>query len=225
MIKHIFFDLDHTLWDFETNSAKAFEYIFDLNNIAVGLNEFMVHYKPINERYWKLYREERISKPDLRYGRLKEAFTLVNYPVNDEMIEKLSVEYIDYLPNHNTLFEGAITILDYLAAKYPLHIITNGFDEVQYLKLSRSNILKYFDHIITSESVGVKKPNPRIFKHALELANARPNESLMIGDSIEADVLGAMNVDMQAIHFNYDDRPVESTVTSINNLAELKRFL
>ncbi|MDJ0644905.1 MAG: YjjG family noncanonical pyrimidine nucleotidase [Flavobacteriaceae bacterium] len=224
-IKHIFFDLDHTLWDFEVNSAKAFEHIFESNGIQVNLVDFLKQYKPINEYYWKLYREERISKPDLRYARLKDAFTQVNHSVDDTTIHKLSVEYIDHLPNHNTLFEGAITVLDYLYAKYTLHIITNGFDEIQRLKLSKSNILGYFDQIITSESVGVKKPNPKIFNHALTISNATPAESLMIGDSIEADVLGAMNVKMQAIHFNYDNRPVDADVTSVNRLEELKQFL
>lgn len=224
-IKHVFFDLDHTLWDFEANSAKAFEHIFEFNNLEVALDKFLKEYKPINEHYWKLYREERISKPDLRFARLKDAFERVNYCVSDNLIHKLSVEYIDHLPNHNTLFDGALAILEYLYPKYSLHIITNGFDEVQYLKLRKSNILKYFEKIITSESVGVKKPNPRIFNHALTISNAEPNESLMIGDSVEADVLGAINVNMQAIHFNYDNRFVEADITSINRLEELKRFL
>ncbi|NNC69826.1 MAG: noncanonical pyrimidine nucleotidase, YjjG family [Flavobacteriaceae bacterium] len=225
MIKHIFFDLDHTLWDFETNSAKAFEHIFEVNNIETNLIEFLGCYKSINEHYWKLYREDRISKPDLRYGRLKDAFMKVEYDLGDELIHKLSVEYLNHLPNHNTLFEGTISILEYLCAKYTLHIITNGFYEVQHLKLSRSNIITYFDKVITSESVGVKKPNPRIFNHALTLANATPNESMMIGDSVEADVLGAMNVNMNAIHFNYDSRSVDAAVTSINKLEELKHIL
>ena len=215
MIKHIFFDLDHTLWDFEANSAKAFEHIFETNNVQIDLSTFLERYKPINEYYWKLYREERISKPDLRYARLKDAFSKINFNTNDDLIHKLSEEYIDHLPNHNTLFDGAIAILDYLQPKYTLHIITNGFNEVQYQKLEKSKIVGYFDKIITSESVGVKKPNPRIFNYALELANAQPEKSMMIGDNIEADVLGAINVNMKAIHFNYDDRETEPGITSI----------
>ncbi len=225
MIKHVFFDLDHTLWDFERNSAEAFKTIFQRNNVELNLEEFLSVYKPINERYWKLYREERISKPKLRYGRLNDAFNAVSHKVTDELINTLAIQYIEHLPDHNALFQGTIQVLDYLSPKYALHIITNGFNEVQHLKLSRSNIARYFDQVITSESVGVKKPNPKIFNHALERAQATPNESLMIGDSVEADVLGALKVNMKAIHFNHDNRAVEKHITSINKLEELRHFL
>jgi len=225
MIKHVFFDLDHTLWDFERNSAQAFRTIFSRNEIELDLEEFLRAYKPINEQYWKLYREERISKPKLRYGRLSDAFGAIGHKVTDDLINTLSVQYIEHLPDHNALFKGAIPVLDYLSAKYTLHIITNGFNEVQHLKLSRSNIAVYFNQVITSESVGVKKPNPRIFNHALERAQAAAHESLMIGDSVEADVLGALKVNMKAIHFNHDNRTVDAAITSINKLEELKQFL
>ena len=225
MIKHVFFDLDHTLWDFERNSAEAFKTIFTRNNLELDLPRFLAAYKPINEHYWKLYREERISKPKLRYGRLSDAFQAISHQVTDDLIHTLSEQYIEHLPDHNALFQGAINVLDYLSQKYALHIITNGFNEVQHLKLSRSNISGYFDQVITSESVGVKKPNPRIFNHALERAQATATESLMIGDSVEADVLGALQVNMKAIHFNHDNRAVDQQITSINKLEELKHFL
>ena len=167
-IKHIFFDLDHTLWDFEANSAKAFNYIFNDSNVEVDLNKFLEVYKPINFSYWKLYREEKVSKSVLRYKRLKESFDSLEHQISDNLIHHLSKVYIDNLPNYNQLFDGAIPILNYLKAKYELHIITNGFDEVQGLKLEKSGIKKYFDQIITSESVGVKKPNPKIFDFALQ---------------------------------------------------------
>ena len=225
MIRHVFFDLDHTLWDFETNSAKAFALIFEQNKIALHLDEFLKEYKPINEYYWKLYREERISKPDLRHARLKDAFSKVSYSIKDDMIDKLAVEYIDHLPNSNVLFDGATDLLEYLHPKYTLHIITNGFEEVQRLKLTNANILKYFTNIVTSESVGVKKPNPKIFEHALAISNASPTESMMIGDNIEADVQGAINVAMRAIHFNHDSRSVDADVTSVHRLEQLRQFL
>lgn len=225
MIKHVFFDLDHTLWDFERNSAQAFNAIFLRNEIGLDIQRFLASYKPINERYWKLYREERISKPDLRFGRLRDAFDAIEHQVSDELIATLAIEYIEHLPNYNALFKGAQSVLDYLKVNYSLHIITNGFNEVQHLKLTNSNIAAYFDQVITSESVGVKKPNPKIFNHALEMAKARPSESLMIGDSIEADVLGALKVNMKAIHFNHDQRKIDHDITSINSLEELKQFL
>jgi len=224
-IKHIFFDLDHTLWDFETNSAKTFEFIFNQSSINVNLNDFLSHYTPINHAYWKLYREDKISKPKLRYGRLKDTFDGLKYLISEDRIHHLSKIYIDNLPNYNTLFDGAIEILDYLKQKYNLHIITNGFEEVQLKKMQKSKILHYFDKVITSESVGVKKPNPKIFYHSLELANTEPKNSMMIGDNLEADILGAQQIGMQTIFFNYHNKPVNNNTISVNNLIEIKQYL
>jgi len=198
-IKHIFFDLDHTLWDFETNSEKTFELIFKMNTIGVDFENFILKYKPINHKYWKLYREDKVSKEDLRYGRLTETFNELNYKISDELIHTLAKEYIDFLPDHNTLFAGAIDILKYLRPKYQMHIITNGFEEVQHKKMKNSDLLPFFDKIITSEEVGVKKPNPLIFNYALAKSDANPGESIMIGDNFEADILGAKNVGMHTI--------------------------
>ncbi len=225
MIKHIFFDLDHTLWDFEKNSGNTFEFILQKNNIDVDLKKFLSEYKPINQYYWKLYREEKITKPDLRYARLRDAFDSVNYTIEDTTINLLAKEYIYYLSNYNELFEGTIEILTYLEQKYSLHIITNGFNEVQKLKLENSGIVTYFDKIITSESVGVKKPNPKIFHHALNISNAKTNNSLMIGDNLEADIYGAIKVGIQAIHCNFEDADSDSNITTISKLEELKLHL
>lgn len=204
-IKHVFFDLDHTLWDFDKNSGLTFKKIFELNNINIELGTFLKVYEPINLKYWKLYREERVSKPDLRYGRLKEAFDTLGVSVNDDMINYLSEAYIDYLTTFNHLFEGAIEILEYLQYKYHLHIITNGFEEAQERKMQNSKIRSYFKTVTNSEMVGVKKPNPKIFNYALNSAEANPNESIMIGDSLEADIAGAQKVGMRTIHFDYKD--------------------
>ncbi len=224
-IKHVFFDLDHTLWDFETNSAKTFEFIFNQSKIDVKLNDFLSHYIPINHKYWKLYREEKISKSSLRYGRLKEAFDGLEYTVSEDMIHHLSEIYIDNLANYNTLFEGTIEVLNYLVPKYELHIITNGFEEIQLKKLQKSEISHFFDKVITSESVGVKKPNPIIFNHALEVANAEPKKSMMIGDNLEADIEGAQQIGMQTIFFNYHNKPININTISVNNLIEIKQYL
>lgn len=204
-IKHVFFDLDHTLWDFDKNSGLTFKKIFELNNINIELGTFLKVYEPINLKYWKLYREERVSKPDLRYGRLKEVFDTLGVSVKDDMINHLSEAYIDYLTTFNHLFEGAIEILEYLQYKYHLHIITNGFEEVQERKMQNSKIRSYFKTVTNSEMVGVKKPNPKIFNYALNSAEANPNESIMIGDSLEADIAGAQKVGMRTIHFDYKD--------------------
>ena len=204
-IKHVFFDLDHTLWDFDKNSGLTFKKIFELNNINIELGTFLKVYEPINLKYWKLYREERVSKPDLRYGRLKEAFDTLGVSVKDDMINHLSEAYIDYLTTFNHLFEGAIEILEYLQYKYHLHIITNGFEEAQERKMQNSKIRSYFKTVTNSEMVGVKKPNPKIFNYALNSAEANPNESIMIGDSLEADIAGAQKVGLRTIHFDYKD--------------------
>lgn len=224
-IKHIFFDLDHTLWDFETNSNKTFEFIFERNGVQVDFEKFKKVYQPINHRYWKLFREEKVSKSDLRYGRLKEAFDALNYHANDELIHILSVDYITYLANNNELFENAIPVLNYLKERYQMHIITNGFEEVQHRKLNNSNLRPYFDQVITSEKVGVKKPNPKIFEYAMDISGANVHESIMIGDNFEADILGAMNVGMQVVFCKFNGEVATKEVPMVDNLIELKELL
>lgn len=225
-IEHIFFDLDHTLWDFERNSALTFKKILPEADVMVNFDAFIETYIPINAQYWKLYREEKVSKADLRYLRLKETFDALSYEVSDEVIDHLSEEYIFQLPNFNYLFEGTIELLDYLKSKYHLHIITNGFEEVQTLKMKKSGILNYFDQLITSESVGVKKPNPKVFHFALEKANASPEYSIMIGDNLEADIQGALNVGMKVIHYNSENlKDIPQNIISVNNLLEIKQYL
>jgi len=223
--KHIFFDLDHTLWDFDKNSGLTFEKIFEINNLEVELNSFLDAYVPINLAYWKLYREEKIDKTSLRFARLKDAFDALGVNVSTQLIYKLSDDYITYLSTFNHLFDGTVTILDYLKPKYNLHIITNGFKEVQHGKLNKSGIAHYFETVTNSEMVGVKKPNSKIFKHALDLAKATADQSLMIGDNLEADILGALNFGIDAVCFNYHNEKIPHEIESINQLLELKHYL
>lgn len=225
-IQHIFFDLDHTLWDFERNSALAFQKILPEAGVMIEFDNFIKHYAPINAKYWKLYREEKVSKANLRYGRLKETFDAIGHHVEDSVIDHLAEEYIHELPNFNHLFAGTIDILNYLHSSYELHIITNGFEEVQTLKMQKSGILGYFDKIITSESVGVKKPNPKVFRFALDRASAKPQHSMMIGDNLEADIQGALDVGMNAIHYNSENlEDIPENVISVTNLLEIKQYL
>ena len=225
-IKHIFFDLDHTLWDFEKNSNLTFEQLFRAHDIQLQLEDFLTEYSPINFNYWKLYREEKISKEKLRYGRLKDSFDKLSYTISDDLINVLSREYINVLPSYNHLFDGAIELLEYLQPKYALHIITNGFEEVQDLKLEKSGIKKYFDKIITSESVGLKKPNPKVFEFALKTANTTSESSFMIGDNLEADIIGAINCGISSIHFNlHDEKFSNKKYTSVSHLLEIKQYL
>ncbi len=223
-IKHIFFDLDHTLWDFDKNSKLTFQQIFKEQKIQLRIDDFLEVYMPINLEYWRLYREDKISKSDLRFNRLKETFDALNYKTSDTLINTISDDYIRYLPNYNHLFEGTVEVLEYFKGKYQLHIITNGFEEIQNLKLQKSGIGKYFKEVITSESVGVKKPNPKVFEFALEKAKTTAQDSIMIGDSYEADIVGALNSGMLAIHFTNGVKP-QSGVLSIQSLVELKQYL
>ena len=225
-IKYVFFDLDHTLWDFEKNSDLTFQKLFTEYHIDLDVAVFLDVYKPINFKYWRLYRQEKVSKEQLRYRRLKEAFDAVHFSISDELIDTLAIQYIKFMPNFNHLFDGAIDILNYLKDKYQLHIITNGFEEVQTKKMKSSKIYHYFDQVITSESVGVKKPNPLIFEHALRVAKATKENSIMIGDSIEADIEGAINFGVKAIYCDFENtNPKGNTFVTVSALHQIKQLL
>ena len=224
-ITDIFFDLDHTLWDFDKNSGLTFKKIFKEQDIEIDIHKFLEVYEPINLEYWRLYRDEKIGKVELRYKRLKTTFDKLNFKISDELINQISEDYITYLPMFNHLLDGAKDLLDYLKDKYNLHIITNGFEEVQKIKLEKSQINDYFKVVVTSESVGVKKPNPKVFEFALKEANVSANKSIMIGDSLEADVLGALAVGISPIHLFKDIRSVDERVISVQALSEIKQYL
>lgn len=223
--KAIFFDLDHTLWDFERNSAMAFEFIFKKHNLAIDCAAFLEAYVPVNAAYWKLYRDDKITQHELRYGRFRETFSKMDIAVSDEQIEILAHEYITHLPTFNHLYDGAVEVLDYLKEKYSLHIITNGFHEVQAGKLLNSNISHYFETVTNSETAGCKKPNPQIFECALKAANTDKACSIMIGDCMEADVQGALDYGIDAIYFNEHRFDVPETILQVNHLRELKNLL
>ncbi len=224
-IKHIFFDLDHTLWDFDTNSNQSFKYVFKQLGVDVDFDKFKNHYYPINDAYWKLFRENKISKSDLRYGRLNDTFKKLKIKVSPQVINDLAEAYIQNLSNYNTLIEGTFDILDYLKPKYEMHIITNGFEEVQSKKMSKSGLAPYFKSVITSEQVGVKKPNPKIFNFALESCQAQVSESVMIGDNYEADVMGALDFGLEAIFCNFNKQPSAQNIKSVTKLIQLKQYL
>ncbi len=223
--KAIFFDLDHTLWDFEKNSAIAFQAIIEKYSIGVSHAEFNRHYSPVNAKYWKLYRDGEISQQELRYGRLRDTFNLLGFEANDNLLNIVSEEYINLLPVNSHLHEGAIEILEYLKPKYSLHIITNGPDAVQELKLKNANIEHYFETITNSELAGCKKPHAGIFEYALKAANAEKTSSVMIGDCIEADVQGALDCGLDAIFFNEHGYEAHASIKQVNHLLDLKNIL
>lgn len=223
-ITDLFFDLDHTIYDFDKNAALTFQAIFTEMQLK-GVDDFMTYFKPINDLYWERFSKEEISRDVLRYGRLKDTFNAIDVKINDDHIYYIADEFIGKLPNYNHVFSGAYETLDVLKNNYRLHIITNGPDSVQERKLKNANLAAYFQTITNSELAGVKKPHPGIFQHALTNANTKAEKSLMIGDNLNADVHGALNVGMQAIWFN--ELELENTlgVAQIHRLNQLLDIL
>lgn len=224
-ITDIFFDLDHTLWDFDKNSILAFDKIFAEHHPTIDTNLFIEIYAPINQACWKLYQVDKITHQELRYTRLRQSFDILNYTISDAEIDTISHLYIEYMPDNNQLFDGAIEILKYLQPKYNLHIITNGFAEVQGKKIAKSGLGIYFKTITNSEMAGMKKPHAAIFNYALSLANAKKENAIMIGDCIDADVRGAIDFGMKAILFDEKGIYRAEGLQTINHLLELKKIL
>ena len=181
---------------------------------------------PINFSLWNLYRDDKITKEYLRHNRLKSTFEKLNIKIDSGLIDKISNDYVKHLPDNNFLLPNAIPVLDYLFQKYKLHIITNGFTEVQNTKISNSNLSKYFTCIIDSETVGVKKPHSKIFNYAYNISKAAcKNECLMIGDNYQADVMGALNNGFKAIHLNSNNESYHENSLIISDLISLKEIL
>lgn len=224
-ITDIFFDLDHTLWDFDKNSEMAFDRIFKTKHKEIVTQDFIKQYIPINQECWRLYQNDKITHQELRYNRLKFSFDALNYVISEENILEIANDYIEFLTDNNYLFDGAIEVLEYLKPKYKLHIITNGFAHVQEKKINNASLGGYFSTITNSELAGVKKPNSIIFDYALKLANTSKESSIMIGDDFEADVNGALNAGIDAIFFNEKRVDVSENYKQINHLLELKKYL
>jgi len=225
----IFFDLDHTLWDFEKNSHEALtELVYKHKLIEKGvssLDSFISEYFAINELLWEEYRKGAISKESLRYERFFR--TLKKYEIEDlHLAKRFGEDYVSISPYKTHLFPHSVDILNYLNEKYSLHIITNGFEEVQHLKLKNCKLDHYFTEVITSERSGYKKPDERMFHFSLEATGATPQKSLMIGDSLEADIVGAQNVGIDQVYFNPTENSHSTILTyEIKSLAELKNIL
>lgn len=227
--RHIFFDLDRTLWDFDAAAEVAFERIYekyDLKNLGIpSAHEFHEVYHPLNEKLWELYRANQITKEDLNRTRFLKP--LEHYDIHDvELADHLSEDYVYWSPRIVRLVPGTMELLDYLKPKYHLHLITNGFQEVQHIKLNGSGMEPYFETLTVSEEVGVKKPNPEIFLYALNKAGATPEESLMIGDEMEVDIDGARAAGMDQIFFNRKNEKAEGERTyEVQTLLEIKKII
>ena len=223
-LKDIFFDLDHTLWDFEKNSELTFELIFRKLDLEIDLNYFLSKYNPINQECWKLYRENKISQNDLRIKRLVKTFEIIQFDIKSYKIEEISNLYIKHLITFKNLFDGTHELLKFLKKKYRLHVITNGFEDVQIFKIINSGLSSYFDNIFTADSLGYKKPDPKIFEIAMDKVGANPKSCLMIGDSFEADIKGALEMKMQAFHFNSHHEPVHYRCPIFYSLSDIHKI-
>ena len=227
--RHLFFDLDHTLWDFETNADETLRELFETHRFArygtFTVEQFIQVYSDINTALWRLYQNNKITQQQLRAVRFVR--TLTRLGVSEAGIPaNISAEFTDILPRKSAVFPHTHELLAYLKPKYRLHLITNGFNDIQAIKLASSNLTDYFEEVITSEHSGFLKPDPRMFRHALERTGAQAAESLMIGDNLECDVLGAYNAGIDQVYFNPDKRGHNiQTTYEISSLSELYDLL
>jgi putative hydrolase of the HAD superfamily len=228
--KHLFFDLDHTLWDFEMNTQETLKDLYMMNDLekrgVTDFDTFFSKYSFHNHNLWDKYTKGLIKQEELRWKRMWLA--LLDFKIADETLAKhLAVEYLDILPTKKNLFPYTFEILDYLKGKgYIMHLITNGFENVQFNKLRNSNLTAYFVEVITSEASNSIKPNKEIFEFALQKAGATIKESIMIGDNLDADIQGGINAGMDTIFVNHlHVLPHIKATYEIQHLKELENIL
>ena len=228
--KDLFFDLDHTLWDFETNSKETIQELYITHRLAdlgiVDFDGFYSTYSAHNHRLWDRYTKGFIKQEELRWKRVY--LSLLDFKVANEPLAKaMSQAYLEILPNKTHLFPYTIEILEYLKQKeYKMHLITNGFESVQFKKIKNSGLADYFIEVITSEASNSLKPQKEIFEYALKNAKASVNESIMIGDNESADIQGGINIGMDTIFVNHIQVvPTVPATYTITHLKELENIL
>ncbi|TGE17036.1 noncanonical pyrimidine nucleotidase, YjjG family [Hymenobacter elongatus] len=227
--RHLFFDLDHTLWDFEKNADETLRVLFELHDLGrfgtFTVDTFIDRYRDVNHALWRLYQSNKITQQQLRSVRFVR--TLAKLGVAEaEVPATISQQFTELLPRKSAVFPFTYEVLDYLQTKYTLHLITNGFKDIQHVKLASSGLTDYFQEVVTSECSGHLKPDTRMFSHALARAGATAAESLMIGDNLECDVLGAYNAGIDQVYFNPDKRRHFNQITyEISCLSELRQIL
>lgn len=227
--KHIIFDLDHTLWDFETNSKETLIELFGKHSLDTHLkassNEFVTHYKEVNVQLWHLYNQHLISKDDLRIKRFQMVFEYFNF-FDSSLAKTLDEEYISICPEKPNLIDGTMDTLKELSNRYHLHLLTNGFKETQERKIQSCKIAHFFDTMITSECSGYNKPNRLMFSYTLNKINAHYKDCIMIGDNLKTDIQGAKNVGMDHVFFNPNKIQHGFKVThEITHLKDLLKIL
>ena len=227
-IEHIFFDLDNTLWDFEYNSRNVIRDLFNEYNLSqrcrTDFVEFLRQYEQVNLLLWDKLKKSEISKEQLRSSRFYNSMQMFGYDDFDLGL-RLEQEYVKRSPYQKKLIDGATGLLQKLQSNYQLHIITNGFKEVQYTKLENCMIREFFSDIIISEEVGFSKPDRRIFEQAMRITGARPHASLMVGDDMDNDFHGAIAAGMHAVHFDRNNSDSHVGSLRINALPQLIELL
>ena len=225
--QHLFFDLDHTLWDFESNARATLETLYeDLALKSIGVYDFELFYKNYivhNDKLWDRYRKGFIKQDELRVKRMWLA--LLDFKIaNDDLAQKMNKQFLELLPTRTLLFPHTKEILQYLKDKnYQLHLITNGFEDVQHNKLKYSGLAPFFNEVVTSEGSNSLKPNKEIFEYAFKKTNATPSNSIMLGDTLEVDIQGAMNVGMDQVFVDYHNTSTEMKPTyTVRSLRELE---
>lgn len=226
--KNVFIDLDDTLWDFHANAKSSLEEIFEerkLSRYIDNFEKFFEIYSRRNLELWDEYGRREITKGFLMVERFR--FPLAQVGVdNTELAIEIGNQYLDLLPTRKTLLPFATELLDYLYPKYPLTIISNGFVEVQHRKMSACGIEHYFNHVVLSEAAGALKPDKQIFEHALKLNNATAANTIMIGDSYEADIIGARNAGIDQVFLSPNSSDPDKTATyKIKSLEEVFSIL
>jgi len=229
MFKTVFFDLDHTLWDFEKNSRETLHDLYESYNLKqVGVPTFTAfaeRFKVVNTNLWELHDKGLIKGETIRKQRFLQV--LAPFGISDTLlIRKLSEEYLYSCPRKTNLFPHTHEVLDYLSGKYDMSLITNGFDEIQAMKIKSGRLGSYFKHVVTSQKAGYKKPAREIFDYALTLHNQKAKHAVMIGDNLQADIAGARNASIAPIYFNPEEIEHQEEVHGeIKSLKELFQLL
>ena len=227
--KHIFFDLDHTLWDFERNAEETKREMFETFKLKErGIPDyetFREMYIGINRALWAMYRDNIIEKDELNFRRFYDTICLLG--INDRGLgEDMASGFIEGISSKTYLFPHAKELLEYLYPKYPLHIITNGFEEVQFAKLKNSGMDRFFTSVITSEEAESKKPDPEIFLYALRKTSASAEESIMVGDDLDVDIAGARQMGIDQLYVNHERKIHSELVTlEVFSLEEIVGLL
>lgn len=221
---HLFFDFDDTLWDFQKNSTVVLQELFDEYNLQsklnTGLDDFLKAYKETNLSFWSQYYKRLIDKNYLRNHRFNETFKRFGYDHYEENL-LITEQYLKRAPHGTCLKDGCVETLAYLKQNYQLHIITNGFSEVFAIKMNACGIRDYFTHMIISEEHNLVKPEREIFRLAESFTGAKTEECVMIGDSLESDIHGAINAGWEAVYLTQEEVP-EFKGRTISSLGDLK---